>query len=75
MLLESTPSEAFLGNDASEDDFASLDSMGITSGSHSQQFGMNTVLMPPYVMSRSSSSNIGGGVATTTASDEQEACQ
>jgi hypothetical protein len=81
MSLESTPSEAFLGNDASEDDFASLDSMGFTSGSHSQQFGMNTVLMPPsgggggsdYVMStNSSTSNIGGGVATTTANDERE---
>ncbi len=81
MSLESTPSEAFLGNDSSEDDFASLDSMGFTSGSHSQQFGMNTVLMPPsgggggndYAMStNSSTSNIGGGVATTTANDERE---
>ncbi|KAL7438262.1 hypothetical protein ACHAXH_009493 [Discostella pseudostelligera] len=73
MSLESTPSEAFL-NDASEDDFANLDSMGFTTGSsaHSQQYGMNTVLMPPstsggggssggdYVMS-SSSHRVGGG--------------
>ena len=78
MSLESTPSEAFLGNDVSEDDFASLDSMGFTSGSHSQQFGMNTVLLPPsgggsggdYSMSMNSSSHHVG--SASAASEERE---
>ena len=71
MSLESTPSEAFLINDTSEDDFASLDSMGFTTGSHSsQQFGLNTVLLPPpasggdYALS-SSGGSTGGGPATS----------
>ncbi len=76
MSLESTPSEAFLGNDAPEDDLASLDLMGFTSGSHSQQFGMNTVLLPggsggDYAMSMNSSGSHHVGSASA-ASEERE---
>eukprot|EP00571_Detonula_confervacea_P009481 CAMPEP_0172314328 /NCGR_PEP_ID=MMETSP1058-20130122/22246_1 /TAXON_ID=83371 /ORGANISM="Detonula confervacea, Strain CCMP 353" /LENGTH=357 /DNA_ID=CAMNT_0013028159 /DNA_START=55 /DNA_END=1128 /DNA_ORIENTATION=+ len=60
MSLESTNNQAFLGNDAADDDFAALDAMAFTGTQSQSQFGMNTVAMTSNGSFGSSSDHSGG---------------